>query len=156
MTQASEVTSSPAKSAPIEPSWGTRIATFTTRVLLLLAGVGLLIGFFLPWVNLEAVQVSGFNLLVTSGRAVDALAGPNSEFLVMIPLMAIALIASALFRPRLAVWVGFATGITIIFYGLYTLMRTFLGTTGSGVWITVGASLLALLVGVVGFSRSAR
>ena len=156
MTQASESISTPLKVAPSKPGWGTRVSTFTTRVLLFLAGVGLLIGFFLPWVSLEAVQLSGFNLVVTSGRAVDALAGPNSGLLILIPVLALSLIASTVFLPRVAVWVGMATGTTIILYGVYTLMRAFLGTTGAGMWITVVGSLLALTVGLVGFGRSTR
>jgi hypothetical protein len=74
----------------------------------------------------------------------------------LIPLLAVALIVSTVFLPRLAVWVGMATGATIILYGIYNLMRVFLDTTGAGMWITVAASLLALTVGLVGFGRTTR
>ena len=156
MTRASESVSGGSSIAAAKPAWSTRVASFTTRTLLVLAGLGLLAGFFMPWVSLEAMRLSGFALVINSGQAIDALAGGNSALLIAIPILAVALIASALFMPRLSIWLGLITGSAIILYGIITLMRFFLGMTGAGMWLTVAASLLALVVGLIASGRSSR
>ncbi|HKU38683.1 MAG TPA: hypothetical protein VJR89_11065 [Polyangiales bacterium] len=158
MAQATEsISSAPASLPPAKRRWGARIASFTTRSLIGLAGLGLLIGFFLPWMNWgDAVTLSGFTLVVSSGVAVDAIAGPSHGLLFIVPIAAVGMIASAIFAPRAAAWVALLGGGSIILYGIYALMRFFLGSTGPGMWITVIASLVALAVGLIGFGRNTR
>jgi hypothetical protein len=59
-----------------------------TRAAFVLAGAGLLIGFFLPWVKLGAlVSVSGFGLVFAEGDVVSMISGSNRFLLFAIPLL---------------------------------------------------------------------
>lgn len=125
-----------------------------SRVALGVSGLGLLVGFFMPWLRLgAAMTVSGFGLMLSGGEVVEALTGPHRMLLFGIPMFGLALLLSALFAPRFAGWIGLVGGTLIVVYGLVTVISVFLAATGAGMWIVVFASLGALLAGVLGLAR---
>ena len=145
---------SSARSDP-EASWSERAGDQTTRAVVLIAGLGLFVGFFLPWLRFgEFAAVSGLSLMVSSGAAVDALAGPSRGLLILIPACGATLIACSVWGPRAAVLAALGSGSAILVFGLFTLARIFVETVGSGMWIVVGSALLAIGAGVAGIVRS--
>lgn len=125
------------------------------RALVFVGGLGLVVGFFLPWLRFgEFAAVSGLSLMVSSGQAVDALAGPARGLLVLIPVSGGALIAASVFGPRLAVLAALVGGIVVLAFGFFTLARVFLETMGAGMWVVVASALLAAGAGVAGVARS--
>lgn len=138
-----------------EPSWSERAGDHFMRGIVLIAGLGLLVGFFLPWLRFgEFAAVSGLSLMVSSGTAVDALAGPSRGLLIVIPGCGAALIACSLFGPRVAVLASLAAGLAILVFGLITLARVFIETMGPGMWIVTASALLAVGAGLAGIARS--
>lgn len=139
----------------VTPGWADRAGGGTLRVVVFLAGIGLLVGFFMPWLRFgQFAAVSGLSLMVSSGEAVDALAGPSRGMLILIPASGAALLGASVFGPRVAGMAALGTGIAILGFGLFTLARLFLETMGSGMWVVVGSALLAVGAGVAGLARS--
>lgn len=135
------------------PSWSAQAGDQALRVVVLLAGLGLLVGFFLPWLRFgEFAAVSGLSLMVSSGSAVDALTGPSRGLLIMVPACGAGLVACSAFGPRASVIAALAAGIAISCFGLFTLARVFLETMGSGMWIVSGSALLAVGAGIAGIA----
>lgn len=154
--QATESSSAVAKGGAGEPakSWSSQAGDQALRAAALLAGLGLLVGFFLPWLRFgEFAAVSGLSLMVTSGAAVDALAGPASGLLILIPVCGAGLIACSVFGPRTAVIASLVAGLAILGFGLITLARVFLQTMGTGMWTVTLSALLAVGAGIVGILR---
>lgn len=131
---------------PAKPS----VAPLWLRILQGLSGVGLIIGFFLPWIKLgELVSLSGFSLVLAGGEAVEQLSAPSRGLIFSIPLIGLALLATSIKGFRGLAWAGMATGILIVLVGLYTLISAFLDSTGAGMWLVSGCALLALGTGAL-------
>lgn len=129
-------------------------SNLVVRVLCFLAGLGLLLGFFLPWFRLaDLAVVSGISLMLTSGAMVEALTGPSRGMLILIPVCGAALVATSVFVPRASAVAALGSGAVILLFGLFTLARVFLQTVGAGMWLVVASSLLAAGVGVAAFAR---
>jgi len=136
------------------PSLGTKAREFAIRFFLGAAGFGLLIGFFMPWIHMgDLVVISGFSLVASSGQSIDIMSGPHRGLLFIVPLSAIALIASAISGHRLTAWVAILAGGLLISFGLYTLIRMFFSTTGIGMWLVTVSALAAFGAGLVGYGR---
>ncbi len=124
------------------------------RLLLGSAGLGLLTGFFMPWIHMgNLVVVSGFSMVTSSGQAVEILSGPHRALLLIIPVSGLALLGSAMSSHRLTAWVAMFTGGLLISYGLYMLIRMFFETAGLGMWVVAVSALVALGAGLVGYGR---
>lgn len=137
-----------------ERSLSARAGDQLLRGLALVAGIGLLIGFFLPWLRMgDLAAVSGLTLMVSSGTVVDVLTGPARGLLIIIPVCGGALVASGLFTPRLAPMAALASGFAIMAFGIFTLARAFIQTVGPGMWLVVGSALLAAAVGIAAWAR---
>lgn len=120
------------------------------RAVALIAGAGLLVGFFLPWLRFaDVAKFSGLSLMVSGGSAVEALTGPARGMLIIIPVCGAVLVASAVFAPRLAGLASLVSGLAILGFGLFTLARMFIATVGLGMWLVVVSSLVAAGVGAV-------
>jgi len=124
------------------------------RAIVFLAGLGLLVGFFLPWLRFgEIAAVSGLSLMVSSGTAVDALAGPSRGLLILIPVCGAAMVGTSFLGPRASILAALSSGVAILAFGLFTLARIFLETVGSGMWIVVVSALMAIGAGIAGIAR---
>lgn len=138
-----------------EPSLAAQAGQQGARAFGFLAGLGLLIGFFLPWLRFgEVAAVSGLSLMVSSGTVVNALAGPSRGLLIIIPAAGAAMIASSILAPRLVPFASLVSGLAILIFGLFTLARVFLQTVGLGMWIVVVSALVATGIGIAALSRS--
>jgi hypothetical protein len=135
----------------------TRIGSMVMRVLLGGCGVALVGGFFMRWLTLgDMVSVSGFTLIVTEGEMVSLLSGSHRFLLFAVPVFGILLVVAGVFGHRFGLWVALVTGVTVLGFGAFTLIRLFVESTGAGLWIVVGASLLALALSLIGIGRSGR
>jgi hypothetical protein len=147
--------------APPEPRRGalaaTRVGSLVMRVMLGACGVALIAGFFMRWLTLgDMVSVSGFSLIVTEGEMVSLLSGAHRVLLFAVPVFGILLVVAGAIGHRFGLWVALITGVTVLGFGMYTVIRLFLESTGAGLWIVIGASLLALALSLIGIGRSAR
>jgi hypothetical protein len=130
---------------------------FVERVLFGGCGAALLIGFFMPWFKIGALlTVSGLSLLLSSGEMVGMLSGSNRFMLVIVPLLGAALIGGTVLGNRATRFVAVAGSALFILGGMFITLRLFLSTTGTGMWLVVLASLLALSVGLITVGRSQR
>jgi hypothetical protein len=138
-------------------SFGQRAGNVLTRGLLGLAGLGLLVGFFMPWLVLGHVAaLSGFSLMVTRGEVVEMISGSHRVMLFAVPLLGVVLLAGAFFGHRSMVWIGTISGVCLLVFGLFTLISLFFATTGLGMWVVVFSAFLALGVGLVGIGKRRR
>jgi hypothetical protein len=125
-----------------------------SRVLLGIAGLGLLAGFFMPWLRFgDMVVLSGFSLSASSGDAVEVISGRGRALLFMVPISALALMACAYTGHRISIWVALLSSAVLLAYGAFTIVRLFLASTGVGMWIVVGCALLAFAIGLIGYGR---
>ncbi|HPG26689.1 MAG: hypothetical protein H6748_07335 [Spirochaetaceae bacterium] len=130
----------------------TRFGSWVLRAALMVAGLGLLLGFFLPWLHLGTMaSMSGFSLMVTGGDAVEAISGPHRALLLLVPMGGAVLCAAAVYAGRVgrvAAWAALLTGAAVTAAGLLAPLLVFLDTTGSGMWTVALSALLALAVGL--------
>jgi hypothetical protein len=130
-------------------------APFLSRVLLGATGAGLLLGFFLPWVKLGTmVSLSGLNLALTGGQAIESLSGPFGLIVFVVPLAGVALLFGAVRGYRRLEWLGLVSGCIIFGVGIFTLVRVFLGSTGMGMWLVAAASMAAIMIGTLSQRRN--
>ena len=123
------------------------------RIGLGIVGLGLFIGFFLPWVHLgDVVSLSGLGLAIAGGDAANEMSGPNRALILIVPVAGILLFAGAIRGTRGLAWAGMAAGFSIFMVGLYTLIRVFLDSTGAGMWFVTGSAVGGILIGLV-YSR---
>jgi hypothetical protein len=129
-------------------------APLLTRLLLGVSGVGLVVGFFLPWVELGGVMsLSGLGLMLSSGDAIEQMSGPHQAMLFVVPLSGLVLLGAAIRGYRGIAWAGLVCGFAIFTVGLYTLIRIFLDTTGVGMWVVASAAIICTAVGIVAYRR---
>ncbi len=133
----------------------TLLGGLTARLLMVIAGLGFVCGFFMPWITLgNAAQVSGLGLLTTSGEIVDLVSGPYQFLIFSVPLLGVGLLAGGFTGRSFAPWFAVASGVIIMLGGLYTVVRTFLSATGLGMWIVVACAIVSLIVGLLTIGRS--
>lgn len=144
----------PAPPAPAPRLAATALGSFTARVLLVCAGVGFVIGFFLPWFNMGGAAISGLNLLVLQGDAVEFITAPQRILMFSVPMFGAALLVTGFIGHRIALWLALCGAVVVVGGGVYTLIKLFFGATGMGMWIVVGSALLALAVALLTFGRS--
>ena len=141
----------PATPGPKEApgSLGDRAVTLALRGALGLAGVGLFVGFFMPWLRLgEMATLSGFSMLVTGGQAISALSGPHRALLFVVPLGGALLCLAAWRGGRLLAWVSLLIGAIVCAAGVITPLLVFFDTIGSGVWVAALSALVTLGIGI--------
>jgi hypothetical protein len=130
---------------------------FVERVLFGACGVALLLGFFMPWFKIGALlTVSGLSLLLSSGEMVGMLSGSNRFMLVIVPLLGLALLGGTVLGSRATRFIAVAGSALFILGGMFVTLRLFLSTTGTGMWLVLLATLLALCVGLITVGRSQR
>ena len=126
------------------------LSSLFARALLALAGIGFLVGFFLPWFRLgTTASVSGLGLLVTDGEIVELVTGPDRILLFAVPLLGVGVTVGAIAGHRIGVWLALIAGVLVLGGGLYTLINLFVSTTGPGMWLVVASALTSLVVGVL-------
>lgn len=131
-----------------------RIVQIVLRVLMGIAGLTLLVGFFLPWFHfgpdlpanfaIPALRpLSGFDLALRPD-----LAGTPSGMLWLIPGLGVALAIAAFMGFRYAPQLAVAIGTWCIGYSIYVLLKSFWQHTGAGLWVVAGGVFLVLVFGI--------
>jgi hypothetical protein len=110
----------------------------TARTMIAVTGAALLIGFFLPWIDI------GFGPTI-SGYTV-ARAGQSASMFWLIPLGGIAMLVSALMGSRHARLISAVVGLSLVGYAVVKTVHAFFATTGFGLWVVIAASLGAILL----------
>lgn len=137
-------------SDPATPATPAAPAPLWLRAVLGLAGLGLVAGFFMPWVHFgELVSVSGLALAVSSGQAVEGMSGPHGGLILIVPLAGVLLLAGAIRGHRGIAWAALVCGFLIFAVGLYTLVRLFLDSTGAGMWVVAACAVVATAAGIL-------
>lgn len=117
----------------------------------MLCGIGLIVGFFLPWMHMGSMaSLSGLALLVAQGEAVDLLSGPYRLMLLEVPLFGVSMIAGAVFLRRWGAWLAVISSVIILLSGVLTLVSVFIDVAGGGMWVVTLCVLLSLAVGLFG------
>jgi hypothetical protein len=128
----------------------------TARVLLICAGAGLVIAFFMPWYVDNAVAYTGLTLLLSHGDQAAFMSATQRILLLMLPMFGAGLLVAGFAGHRIALWVALGASLLVIGGGVYTLLTLFLGATRLGLWIVVGSALMALAVALLTLGRSIR
>ncbi len=117
-----------------------RIDAFVRRALACIAGLGLVVGFFLNWqqsteINLESY--TGLELALKGRTAIWA-----------IPAVGGILIALGAWGRRPALLGSMLIGLALLLVGTWQTLTYLAQTIGPGLWITAGAAIVALLGGI--------
>jgi hypothetical protein len=130
------------------------------RVLIGLAGLSLLVGFFLPWITqpgaaegLPDSAYAGYNLALGAWRPFDT---PGKELLWLLPALGVLLSATAFMGFRWAGQIAIGTAVAIIGFSLYVLLHMFVQHTALGLWIVAGGTFIVLLLGVIAWMVESR
>lgn len=126
------------------------------RILLGTAGLLLVVGFFLPWLQLgDLTNISGMQLVVADSVLVrQAINDTQRWILLVIPVLGLALTAVGFLGFRWSGIVGAIVGLLVIGYGVVTVVTIFFQTTAVGLWLILAGSFLALGVGLFAVIRA--
>jgi hypothetical protein len=110
-----------------------------------LCGAALLVGFFLPWLDVGGmISASGWDMFWGKGASWS-----TKLWLLGFPLAGIALIVTGLGGDaRKAAGVAAASGGILIGWMLFRLAWGFFKTTGIGLWMVIAAAIVALIFGL--------
>jgi hypothetical protein len=115
----------------------------------------LVIGFFLPWIQLPDDNHSGLSLVFDDNRNVREMVGDTQRWvLLVIPVLGIGLTAVGFMGFRWAGPVAVSIGLTLLAYGVVTVVMLFFQHTAVGLWFVVGGAFLSLSAGMVGWLRA--
>ncbi|HEX4354536.1 MAG TPA: hypothetical protein VHZ95_16520 [Polyangiales bacterium] len=135
----------------------TRAGSLLMRLSLGVCGAGLVAGFFMRWMTVgDIVAVSGFGLMVTQGEAITLLSGAHRFVLLEVPLFGLLLMIGAFVGHRFVLWIALLTGLGVLGFGLFTVVRLFFQTTGLGMWVVVASAFLAFGLSLIGLGRASR
>ena len=129
------------------------------HALLGFAGLTLLVGFLLPWFNLDCPAAQALHIACTGDTSVEVrgytlafggeLVGTPSWLLILVPALGAALSAIAFMRFRFAAQVAVGVAVALIGYAFYVLLQMFIQHTAVGLWLVSGGTFVVLLLGVV-------
>jgi hypothetical protein len=115
------------------------------------AGLSLLVGFFLPWLNVDGTGEEAGTTLARTGLSLALegdLVGTPSWMLLMIPVLGASLAATAFMRLKFAGQVAIGIAVALLAYALYVLLQMFVQHTGLGLWVVAAGTFIVLLLGV--------
>lgn len=104
-----------------------------------IVGVALVVGFFLPWVDI------GWGPSVSGLRISQAGQGFFS-WLMLVPAGGALMALLALGGSKHARVVSALVGLGLVGYGVVKTVQTFFATTGFGLWLVIAAACAALVV----------
>jgi hypothetical protein len=129
------------------------------RVLLGFSGLGLLVGFFLPWhVFSDQGTPRGLSgLALATGPDVF---GTPAALMFLVPALGVLLAVSSFMGFRFAGQVAVGSAAALLGYALVVLGRMLVEVTALGLWLVAGTTLLSLVLGIFawveGRERNAR
>jgi hypothetical protein len=120
------------------------------RILLGFAGLSLLVGFFLPWLQHEGetagTMVEQTGLALATG---ENLVGSPARLLFLIPGLGVALSAISFGGFRWSGQVAVTFALSLMGYALFVLLQMFVQHTALGLWVVAGGTFVILLLGVM-------
>lgn len=145
-----------ARASGSDPSEGARGAPpLALRIALGAAGLLLVVGFFLPWLQLPSDTHSGLTLVFETDRDVREMVGETQRWvLLVIPVLGVGLTAVGFMGFRWAGPVAVGIGLLLLAYGVVTVVMLFFQHTAVGLWLVVGGAFLAVSAGMVGWLRA--
>jgi hypothetical protein len=114
----------------------------TSNIVLVIVGIAAVVSFFLPFLDVGGlIQASGFDVLI----------GDNVPWTVRLALLALpiggaVLIFAGATDNKKARVIGFGFGAGVYGYLGFQLVRAFIATTGIGLWVTLLAAAVAIVV----------
>jgi hypothetical protein len=140
------------------------------RIALGLAGLLLLVGFFLPWVKLhsapsddapeqvqrELVNYNGLELASSDDDYIRAAVGNDTQrqLLWLIPLFGLALTAVGFLGFRWSGAVSAILGLLLVGYGVVTVVIIFFQSTAYGLWLILLGAFMAVTAGTFAWARA--
>lgn len=113
------------------------------RVFLGVAGILLVLGFFLPWVSIgDVANIAGHELVFG-----DNLPSWQRVALAFCPLLGALSVAVAILGFRWARWFALGVGGVVLGYGLFTVSYLLFKMLSVGLWLVLAGGLLALAAG---------
>jgi hypothetical protein len=111
---------------------------------LVVAGLALVVGFFLPWIDTGGmITASGFTIV---WRAEGATA--TRILLAFVPVIGAMLALAGLTASRKTTGIALAAGGGILGYFAWSFARGFFATTGLGLRLVIAGAIVALAVGL--------
>lgn len=120
-----------------------------TNWLMLGAAALLLVGFFVPWVNIQ----DGEEFELLAGFQIAGFGGPYTA-VYLVPLLALGMGIAALKAPSAASAIGALTGAALVGWGLFEVARFLYVQTFWGLWVSVAGALLAVIGGAFTWRRA--
>lgn len=111
-----------------------------SRTLIAVAGLVLLLGFFLPWISFGGLGVSGWYFASNAGA---------SAFIWLVPVGGMAMLATALTGSRYARATSAVVGLALVGYAVVKTVHSFFATTGIGLWMVILGALAALALPLI-------
>jgi hypothetical protein len=126
------------------------------RIVLGTAGLLLVVGFFLPWVQIgDNPQISGLSLVIDDTPDIRNTIGETQRWiLLVVPAFGVALTAIGFMGFRWSGPVGAVLGLLLLGYGAVTTVIIFFQSTRVGLWLIVAGAFLALGSGVLVWVRA--
>lgn len=113
-------------------------------MLLGVTGLALVVGFFMPWIDVAGIGgVSGWDMVRS-----EQLSLITRAILALCPLGGAALALSAFGHSRRAGQLALGVGGGVLGYTFYKLAYGFIKVTGAGLWIVLAAGVVAVAVGL--------
>ena len=116
------------------------------RIIAFACGCALLVGFFLPW-----IEVGGLGQIKASGLEIlkqEQLPDRFRIMLLMCPICGVLLVASAFGKKLLTALAAFFIGAGVLGYPLYYIFKFLRQTTGLGLWLVIGAGIVSFVYGI--------
>lgn len=121
-----------------------------TSIALTVAGLTLVVGFFLPWIQIGPVAISGFDLVRTGDLSLF-----HKVLFSLCPILGAGLAMSSLVGGRRTALLAMVAGLGVLGYTGYKVADTFIAITGWGLWLILAAAAIALVIGLAGAARKA-
>jgi hypothetical protein len=120
------------------------------NALVVVAGLALVVGFFLPWIDLGiGPRASGLDVV---RHATDS--GFFRWMVLAVPVLGLAMVLTGATGSRHARVVSLATGFVLVGYGVFKTVHTFFAVSGFGLWLVIAAGCAALVVPLLAAKQS--
>lgn len=115
------------------------------RTLITIAGAVLVLGFFLPWIDIGGFGISGWGFARNTAM---------SSFIWLVPIGGLAMLITGATGSKHARLTSAVVGASLVGYAVVKTVHSFFATTGIGLWMIIVGALAALAIPLL--SRSER
>ncbi|MEL6761729.1 MAG: hypothetical protein AAFP04_15200 [Myxococcota bacterium] len=117
----------------------------------IIAGVSLLIGYVLPWVQIgEMARVSGLELTISDNIVIrNALGSFQRRLILVVPLLGALLLVMGIRDMRWLRWATLGSSLTLLLLGIVVLLNLFLQVTSIGLWLILIGLLVSFVIGML-------